>query len=275
MPPSARREPVSDTIPAKQPDSIRIVSYNVFKRSPQTTPDPFARIFRALDPDIILIQEWSDADFAILETWFTTHVPVAIDWHAASVPTLGVAIIAKQRIDPIMADYSAGNFAIVHVHTSLAKIAVASVHLQCCGNLDSPQDRKRRKQARAINRAARKVAGGLLVIGGDFNLVGSRSPLDLVRENLDADRSDLEVATMLVHGDSAVYSWRQPADIFPPGQLDFFLYSDAVADLRQAFALNTALLSEEALHQAGLTRDDTAASDHLPIVMDIAPRNED
>jgi hypothetical protein len=40
----------------------------------------------------------------------------------------------------------------------------------------------------------------------------------------------------------------------------------------QAFALDTARLTDEALAKSGLERDDTDASDHLPIVMDLRAR---
>ena len=59
---------------------------------------------------------------------------------------------------------------------------------------------------------------------------------------------------------------------FPPGRLDYIVYSDSTAEMRQSFVLDTAILSDAALDAAGLRRSDSLASDHLPVVLDIVPR---
>ena len=66
------------------------------------------------------------------------------------------------------------------------------------------------------------------------------------------------------------YTWRDDGDgNFPPGRLDFILYSDAVIEKEHAFVLETESLPEDILAPMGLMQDDThSASDHLPVVMD-------
>ena len=60
--------------------------------------------------------------------------------------------------------------------------------------------------------------------------------------------------------------WRRK---FPPGRLDFVLYSDAVIVKEHAFVLETESTPEDVLEPLGLMQDDTySASDHLPVVMD-------
>ena len=56
-----------------------------------------------------------------------------------------------------------------------------------------------------------------------------------------------------------------------PVRLNFIVYSDSTAEVRQAFVLDTGRLTGDALAGAGLRRADRAASDHLPVVVDIAP----
>ena len=57
--------------------------------------------------------------------------------------------------------------------------------------------------------------------------------------------------------------------MFSPGRLDWILYSDATLEVVNAFVLNTDKLSARALADAGLESEDTQASDHLPVVVDV------
>ena len=77
---------------------------------------------------------------------------------------------------------------------------------------------------------------------------------------------------MLVLGDHSIYTWRSAKDRFSPSRLDFLSYSDSVVNIEEAFALDTSLLSDSVLKEAGLERKDTDSSDHLPIVLDISPK---
>jgi exonuclease III len=112
----------------------------------------------------------------------------------------------------------------------------------------------------------------MVVIGGDWNLVGSREPLDIARGGADLDNSELDVARALVLGDAAMYTWRDAATGFPPGRLDVIVYSDSSAEVVNAFVLDTGRLADRALARMGLDRTDSRASDHLPVVVDLRPR---
>jgi endonuclease/exonuclease/phosphatase family metal-dependent hydrolase len=161
------------------------------------------------------------------------------------------------------------------VHAGRADVAVASIHLKCCGGKDGREDLARMAEARLINRlfgeALGKSPAPIRLIAGDFNLVGSRPPLDLVRAGLDLDGSELAVAEPLVLGDRAPTTWIDPTTPFTPGRLDFAVYSDSTAAPEQAFVLDTTLLSDAALARAGLQRLDSRASDHMPVVIDLRP----
>jgi endonuclease/exonuclease/phosphatase family metal-dependent hydrolase len=110
------------------------------------------------------------------------------------------------------------------------------------------------------------------LIAGDFNLVGTRTPLDAMRAGLDADGSELAVAQTDVLGDHALYTWSDHKTEFPDGRLDYLIYSDASADAANAFVLDTRRLSDRTLAKLGLDRTDTGASDHLPVVVDLMPK---
>lgn len=115
----------------------------------------------------------------------------------------------------------------------------------------------------------RDGAPSVRVFGGDLNLVGSDQPLNLLRAGLAAGGGDLAVAPTGVLGDRAAYTWRGRGSRFSAGRLDFLAYGGA--DLSQAFAVDTARLPDDVLAAAGLEREDSAASDHLALVLDLRP----
>ena len=108
-----------------------------------------------------------------------------------------------------------------------------------------------------------------MVLGGDLNLVGTRIPLEELADDMDADGSDLMPAPARVLGDRTFYTWRNADTPFPPGRLDWLVYSDATLRTANSFVLDTAKLSDAVLKRAGLRRDDSLCSDHLPVVVDV------
>lgn len=280
LPPlSAQATRADIIIPRKRGDIIRIASWNVLHSSPEQNPEPFARVIRALDPDILLVQEWDDADDQHLTDWFNTHVGGT--WTAVSKPQSGVAIVTQHRVIVSNRDdlAAAGSdrpvrFVSALIQTPLRDTAIGSVHLKCCGDAGGPEDVRRMNEAQAINTAFGHIVPtwpALRVIGGDLNLVGSREPLDVLRTGLDGDGSDLTIAEPIVLGDAAIYSWSDAASQFSPGRLDYLVFGDARARVVNAFILDVSRLSDGALGRMGLQRGDTSVSDHKPIVLDLKP----
>ena len=276
-PPRAPRR-TSEIVAQRDTDAVRIVSYNVRNTSLLENPEPFTRIFNALNPDIILIQEWRKGDAATVRQWFDDRMPRSTSWHVSQVTKRGEVIVSRRPLEHAIGS-SKDVYIGTDVHTTVGRVGIVNLHLTCCGTLDSDEDRARVAQATELNRALRKMDRGILVVGGDVNLVGSRRPLDILRSHADADGTDLAVARTMVMGDSAIYTWRHPEKVFapdnlyfPPGRHDYIVYSDSTAEMRQSFVLDTAILSDAALDAAGLRRSDSLASDHLPVIIDVVPR---
>ncbi|MBL9032949.1 MAG: endonuclease/exonuclease/phosphatase family protein [Phycisphaerae bacterium] len=275
----------SALLPVKRPGTIRVVSYNVLKSALMANDAPFRRVFQVLQPDVVLLQEW-DTDEATARAWFSAMVTGNAEWHARSTGKDVVIVspypIESLGLDGITIDSPDGSSAnpvryiAGVVKTPLGDVAAASVHLKCCGTAGSPEDIKRINEARAIQAAMRGGLGDsgprLRVIGGDLNLVGSTTPLDAIRVGLDADGSELMIAPTRVLGDAAFYTWMDPKSEFPAGRLDYLLFSDASADVVNAFVFDTTRLDDASLFRLGLDRADTASSDHKPIVLDLKPR---
>lgn len=277
----------TQSIPARPSDAVRVVSFNVLKTGPTSRPELFQRILRALAPDIVLLQEWDEP--GSIEPWFNTMLPESGPWSVRSGEG-GVAIASRHALAGAGPDAvviapegpEARAYRPVRVVTALAQtpiggVLLASVHLKCCGTAGGVEDRTRLAEARAVNAAVHKGIDddrvAHVVIAGDFNLVGSRPPLDLARAGLDADGTDLLIADARVLGDFAYYTWSDAASDFSPGRLDFMAFSDASATMATAFVLDTARLGPAALAAAGLRADDSAAaSDHLPVVVDLRTR---
>jgi len=277
------------TIPGRPDDAVRVVSWNVRFATPQRRPAPFARVLHALAPDVVLVQEWEKATASELRAWFETHLGGV--WHAVDSAGWGVAVVARgplERLGPARIerpeDAPADRFrpdqalrlSAAIVQTRLGPLAAASMHLKCCGPAGGPQDRARIAEARAIRatlrRALAALGGGgpvVRVIGGDLNLVGSRTPLDVLRRGLAAGGGDLAIARTDVLGDRALYTWRGAGSRYSPGRLDFLLYGGA--EEVAAFVVDPSRLPDGVLASSGLRRDDAAASDHLALVLDVRP----
>ena len=155
-----------------------------------------------------------------------------------------------------------------------SEVLFVPVDFQSSGPDGSPADELRVLQAETLNRALSAALDGRpgagVVVGGDFNLVGSSRPLDALVSGLDR-RADLEVARALNWVDRSLITWRSVgnADAFSPGRLDLVAYSASKLEVAKAFVFDAAHLSAEDADRIGVRITDTwRASDHLPVVVD-------
>lgn len=273
---------VRTSLPSKSLGSVRIVSYNVLNAAPLDNPEPFSRMLRALDPDIVLVQEWYDTPADEMGAWFNRHLPISGRWRAVTGEGRGVAVISRLDLAPIgppgLVIQPEGEDRTVRVMPAIAEtpigtMAVASVHLKCCGSLDSREDRLRIAESEAIatliESETRDIGPHVRVVAGDFNLVGGKEPLYSMASSLDVDNTSASVAEPFVLGDNAMYTWTSPTSRFLPSRLDYAVYSDASAVLERSFVFDPARLSDESLKALNLNRIDAMASDHRPLVVDL------
>ena len=269
-------------LPQRPAKAVRVVSWNVLRGSPMKSPGPFSRVLRALQPDVVLVQEWDDVDGGVLVEWFEENIGPRPPWHAVTGPH-GVAVVSRLPLaaldlgDLVLPHGAPGGgepvqFAAAVVATRLGDVLVASAHLTCCGSAGDERDRRRVAEVSVVRHALLGLPveqRRFLAVGGDINLVGSRIPLDRLDDNLDADGTDLTPAPTRVLGDRAFYTWTDADSEFSPGRLDWLLYSDATLRGANSFAVDPARLSDRSLERAGLQPPDSRASDHLPIVVDL------
>lgn len=282
----AAAPPPAVAISKAAPDALRAVSWNLENGGHRTNPGPFSRVLRELSPRLLLLQELSAEDTAeSLAAWLDAQASSPRDRERWQVVVSGgripVAVAFRGTIeavpglDPVKRPSPGGPREMRAiggvVELGGRRLLAVSVHLKCCGNIGSGEDATREAEVEAIRDAIREAiernAGDRpiegLVIGGDFNLVGSREVLFRAGEGIDLDGSDLAEAELPSLDGLSVATWGREESEFHPGQLDFLLFSDSTLLLRQGRVADPASLPP---------RGTGNPSDHLPIVADFAWR---
>jgi hypothetical protein len=273
---------------------FRVLGWNVSHESLVRHPDVFARILAAIRPDVVVFDEVSPActvadirrilppgppsEVFIGSSGGDQRALVAAP-RAAGLRALAFVEYPEAQIRPLgRTGEEEPEALIAHgVATGGARIEVGgrallavSLDLTCCEGAESPPDRLRQIETRQIREAIRKAqtetpAEGLVILG-DFNLVGSRRPLDILAARLDAG-ADLEVARPLQLDGRSAATWRRAGDPFAPAHTDFLLYSGSTLEVLRSFVFDSEDLSPED-SQGVLAPDSAVASDHLPVVAD-------
>lgn len=273
---------------------LRVVAWNVLQGGPFGDPDRAddgRAVLAALEPDVLLLQEvWRIDDLPN-----RVRAICGPDWTV--VESGGVAVATNLPMTPLDlaplsddADQRGDSWAnrrnlFAGVDTPVGPIVVVSSHWTCCGRAGSVEDLERMDDAlHALKAIHRLRAGGVegewnprtrtrpivkpvpdrfqhapLIIAGDYNLVGSRAPLDML------------LTTGLVElvprqtDDNTAATWRDPREEhgapddwqpggFPTGRLDFAVVTPDVPVARTFIA------------DLG---EPTLLSDHLPVVVDV------
>ena len=159
------------------------------------------------------------------------------------------------------------------------EILFSPFDLQSAGYLDSPQDQLREVQARTLVdhiRVALEARGeddlpAAVVLGGDVNLVGGTSPLDLLLTETDPSGRELAVAELGRLGTWSRTTWRDSRrGPFAPGILDMTLFSQRLLEQSSGFIFATEDLNDAQLEELELEREMSGrASDHLVLVTDL------
>lgn len=279
---------------------VRVMNYNIqsdglFDGGRQAQ---LIRIFQAIQPDVIGIQEVWNHDETDVAAWFDTNLPLGggASWFAAkggrsqvtvsrwpfTVHVLAPGDELCTLIDLPDADYDHDFYLI-------------DSHFKCCGTIGDSNDQQRQEAADRIIAWTRDLQnpGGLadlaegtpIVHIGDLNLVGGPQPLvtlltgDIVDNSTygpdfppDWDGTDNESSGPSHQDSQTFFTWRSDFSTFAPGKLDYIIYTGSAVELGNHFILDTQEMSPGKLALLGLQSDDThQASDHLPVVQDFEP----
>lgn len=280
-----QNEPVY-ALSSRKAQSVRFITWNVEQGSIFNNPEPFSRVLYALQPDVICFQELgNNANSQKLKDWLDEYVPERSGWEATVSPDTGTGIATRLPNTPMgpvqMPELTTSNRKLrattLMINSSQGagrRIATMSTHLKCCGIAGDSSDLKRIDEAEIIHTIMQKISmsdsPSAIVIMGDFNLVGSKKPLDIIAANLDYDNSNLLVVNPYVLGDNTNTTWRDDGQSFLPGRLDYILVSDSTVTVERAFILDSSKLDSNTLKYYNIQEQDNHnASDHLPSVVDL------
>lgn len=274
-------------------EHIRIVAYNTLLDGllDVNRLDDFERIIKSLNPDIVGFIESAGTSEAYVKSLFDTWLPLGtvdgwyVKKHGGEVTVSRWAITQQwnhlTRQFPVLIDLPDTIY-----HTDLL---FTNAHLSCCGADTSRQDQVDQYAAFILDA---KTFGGLVdlpentpfVYGGDLNLVGFAQQLETLKTGdiqntatygqgapLDWDNTDLKEENCLQTDVRMNYTWRSDTQAFPPGKLDFIIFSDFTLKAEKSFVVQTELMSTTRLTNYNLQQTDTGtASDHFPVVTDFS-----
>jgi endonuclease/exonuclease/phosphatase family metal-dependent hydrolase len=301
MSPFAPAQPVKNAQQADDPlalaprSSLRIIAWNMQRGALFKQRDSALRVLRALDPNIICLQELPEDSTAEqvatllnqIRAGGQTDAPRSA-WSVVlgagggekrSAVAARLPVAPDKHLEPILYpgrdDWLLRTAGAIVAHGG-RRLIVMSIHLKCCGRIGDESDLRRIVEAKAIRAAVRQAmkaqqADGV-IIAGDFNLVGSRTPLDLLTGKIDDEGLALNVAEPMQIDRRSNATWTDRREPFVPGRLDFVLHDKAALQAAGAFVFEARDLAPRWLARYGLRAEDTTISDHLPIVVDLSWR---
>ena len=282
-------EPESISLEKSNVDDIRIISYNSLNEGIIDIDRQiyFKRIFQALNPDIIILQEHNEWQFigGIIQSWFPDD-----EWNSSWTYNDLVIFSKFAILDDALMSSGRTMVALLDTETELGDdLLIFNSHLSCCDNNESRQD-----QVDIFTQEWREWVNDQLgpfeiehgvpfIHAGDFNFVGYRQQVETIRIGdiynesqygndflPDWDISSIKDLSPRHTNKLMTYTWRNDASTFNPGKLDYIFFSDATIMGSKSYILNTLSMSDYELNYYGLERNDTKeASDHLPVVFDI------
>ena len=161
-------------------------------------------------------------------------------------------------------------------------VIVFSIHPKCCGYIGSSEDNQRIGEMQDLIDALTQVRDGSagspllpfqnapVMVIGDWNLVGSRVPLDMLEDPAGPDMRDTFVPPLIPGSYATWHGSSTGPGSFMPGRLDLLAVQRGVLTVMNAFTLDTGLLDASDLSALGLQAGDSAATDHLMLVVDLA-----
>lgn len=269
---------------------IRFLSYNVELDGffDQSKSQFFSRVIKAINPDIIGFQEiYNNSSLAAAQK-VEEILPSSSgqQWYHAKVNP-DIIIVSRFPIQSVAAIDGNGAFLLNLENSYNTKMLVIVAHTPCCANNDARQleidaimafIRNAKNGTGQIN----LVYGTPIVIMGDMNLVGYSQQLktflegDIINENIygpdfnpDWDESHFKDAKPIITNKPGAFTWYDTGSSYPPGRLDYQIYSGSVLEKKNGFALFTPSLPNDTLTFYQLQVNDvTSAADHLPIITD-------
>ena len=253
---------------ARPADSIRIASMNTLHSG---LADPqrqgvFKELVEFTSADIYCFnEEWAEDLFA---TGLSAMFP---GQEVRSVWNNGCAVASRHPLERLDVELESA-VAVAARRPNVDPLVIISVHFRCCGFDGSPEDQIRMEEAAFVVEAIRKIRSGAcgadlvaagIVVLGDYNLVGSRRPLEII------EQAGMAASLLRSPVDGSAATWRavSPADTFWPGRLDYVTYSANHLAVKGGYVLT----NRELAKLKSVSNVPALVSDHAMLVIDVAP----
>lgn len=273
----------------EDPTHLRLVTHNVNRRhfNPEKR-DAFSRVYQALQPDILLLQEAYEGTATEILDYFRMAVgaPLSGRWYAYKAGEEATVLLSPF---PAAAVVPLGNSAAYILDLTApytGKLVLIALSMPCCDLDGARQAEADMIMAFIDNLKTGKTqehipVGTPIILAGDANLVRRTEQYTTLTMG--------DIQDTLAYGPGAppdwdgspfldllpyhlqrpmAYTWRGSG--FFPGRLDFIFYSDSVLKIGRNFVFDTVGLPEEVLSRYGLQeRDAPDTYKHQPVVADL------
>lgn len=245
----------------------------------------FIRIFKAISPDIIGLEELYKTEEPFVTSLFSKAFPNT-NYFVKKQPYCDVVLVSKFKI--LDSKQINGNAAFLvdmqeKYHTN-AVVIVA--HLPAMQNNDSRMSEVLNiinfiKELKAGKKWSNFEKNSPIFIIGDMNFVGYSEQLNTILTGIykgqgeynDWDGTAFQEANPRLTEIPLSFTWISNG-YYWPGKLDYIFYSDYVAEKKKSFVLYTPKMTNNAISKFGLNYDDSPkASDHCPITADFSIKN--
>ncbi|MDT8323791.1 MAG: endonuclease/exonuclease/phosphatase family protein [Bacteroidota bacterium] len=273
-------------------EGVRLLTWNTLQDGlidAQRQP-AFARVLRAVQPDIMCFQESFDgsAGQVLLFVRSVIDPPTGRAWRTLKLDQGNVLITHLDVEESWVLQNNYRETASLLSTPSGRKMLLINCHFRCCS-----ADLERQQEADGVIRFIRdaKTPGGEItldegtpiVLTGDLNLVGDRLQIETLLtgdiadntrygpdEKPDWDGGDMALCVSRHPRSRIAHTWRNPRSSYAPSILDYIIYTGSSMSVMHDMVINTADMSAAQLQQYALESDDCeTASDHLPRFADL------
>lgn len=284
-----RPKPISISLEKESPKHLRLVTHNVNRRHfhPEKR-DAFSRVYQALQPDILLLQEAYEGTAREILDYFRMAIgpPLSGRWYAYKAGDEATVLLSPFPASSVI---PLGNSAAYILDLSApysGQLVLIALSLPCCDLDDARQAEADMIMAFIDNLKNGKTleniqVGTPIVLAGDANLVRKTEQYATLTEG--------RIQDTLAYGPGSPPDWDGTPfrDLLPyhlqkpmaftwrgkgffPGRMDFIFYSDSILKIGRNFVFDTVGLPDEALSRYNLREEDAPNTyKHQPVVADL------
>ena len=277
------------TFERDNPEHLRLLSHNVNRRHfHPDKKDAFTRVYQALAPDLLLLQEAYEGSAEEILAYFQPALPASRsgEWYAYKAGAEATVLLSPYPAKAVVPLGNSAAYLLQLAGKKEAQLALIALSMPCCR-----QDSARQAEADQILAFVRdlQTPGGTydvpkgtpIMLAGDANLVGLKKQYHTLVEGSIQDEAKFGEAFSPDWDGTPLadlhpphfqrphtYTWR--GNGFFPGRLDYVFYTDSVLKIGHHFVFDTVGLPKAVLEKYNLREMDAPNTyKHMPLVVDM------